>query len=203
MSLDNPYLQALARNCTEDRDIETVLRDFTLRDRLTRQYAWAIPTEPVIQALRAYAPICDLGCGTGYWAYLLALDGTRVLAVDPAPPATGTNHWHPTHRFSDHAIRHHHDIVEGNAATFDVPPDHTLMLCWPPYNDPMAEIALLRYQGNTVIYIGEGPTGCTANDAFHKKLQVAWEQIEYHRIPQWAGIHDAVYVYKRTPRVST
>jgi hypothetical protein len=199
-AFDNPYLHAFLV-CAYEEDRPS---DFLLRQRLVAEYAWAIPTESVIRALQKYEPICDLGCGTGYWAYLLSQAGARMLAVDPAPPLTGTNHWHHVKSCfgdlsmpSSSVIRHYHEIVEGSAETFDVPRNHALMLYWPPYDQPMAEVALSRYRGNCVIYVGEGSSGCTANDAFHATLEAAWSLVEYHDIPQWIGVHDGVYVYKR------
>lgn len=116
------------------------------RELLTAEYAWAIPTEPVLHRLAELSPICDLGCGTGYWASLLAKAGAEVLAVDAHPPLGAENRWHRTEGklFGRQAtIRHFVDIVLGDAATFDVPSSHTLMLCWPPYDSSMAAAAFL------------------------------------------------------------
>src|SRR5262249_778993 len=76
-------------------------------------------------------------------------------------------------------------------------PEHTLMLCWPPYEDHMAALALERYRGTRVIYIGEGAGGCTGNDAFHAALAEQWDLVTSHEIPQWQGLHDEVDVYAR------
>lgn len=166
------------------------------RDRLTAQYAWAIPIEPVLQRLAELAPICDLGCGTGYWAELLEKAGARkVLAVDSSPPRDEKNHYHRIERGVD--IRHYVHIVRGDANTFNVPASHTLMLCWPTYSTAMASNALKRYRGDHVIYIGEGFGGCTADDAFHNALEKRWNMTAHYDIPQWPGIHDSVHVYER------
>ncbi len=169
------------------------------RNRLVNAYAWAIPTEAVIRTIARRSPICDMGCGTGYWAHLLEQAGARVLAVDPTPPTDNENHWHRAKTRSSQELvelRHYVAITRGDAETFDVPADHTLLLCWPPYGQPMAEVALARYRGDCVIYIGE-KGGCTATDAFHEALTAEWNLVEEHDIPQWSGIHDAVYVYER------
>ena len=100
-------------------------------------------------------------------------------------------------------LRHFTDVVKGDATTFDVPADHALMLCWPPYDDDMAARALTRYQGDRVIYVGEGAGGCTGNDAFHAALAEQWDPIAHYEIPQWDGIHDGVHVYARKATMST
>lgn len=82
--------------------------------------------------------------------------------------------------------------------SFVVPASHALMLCWPPYGEPMAMDALRGYRGQHVIYIGELGGGCTADDAFHSELATKWHFVEELPIPQWWGIHDSVYIYRRT-----
>ena len=169
------------------------------RDRLVAEYAWAIPAEPVLHRLADLSPICDLGCGTGYWASLLQKAGADVLAVDSHPPLQSKNHWHRAEGGvlrRPATIQHFVDVVLGDAETFEVPRSHTLMLSWPPYNSSMAAVALARYRGERVIYIGE-EGGCTGDDAFHDALHTQWREIAFYEIPQWPGLHDAVYVYER------
>ncbi len=88
------------------------------------------------------------------------------------------------------------DVVKNDADTFDVPVEHTLMLCWPPYDNSMAIEALRRYRGKTVIYVGEGNGGCTADDAFDEELSTKWTLVDELMIPQWRGLHDSVHVYR-------
>jgi len=205
-TLDNPYLQAFLAPSTEAElhalgpyGLEhNVL--WARRDRLVAEYAWAIPTESVLRKLAELSPICDLGCGTGYWAKLLRDVGADVLAVDANPPLEGTNHWHRRKAGilgQPVGIRHFLDVVKGDAATFDVPSEQTLMLCWPPYNNRMAEQALSRYRGARVIYIGESEGGCTGDDDFHGTLAAQWNLDASYEIPQWEGLHDDVRVYVR------
>jgi hypothetical protein len=54
-----------------------------------------------------------------------------------------------------------------------------------------------------VVYIGEHWWGCTATDAFHRLLDNEWEKINEIAIPQWDGIHDRVFVYKRKLSATT
>jgi hypothetical protein len=57
-----------------------------------------------------------------------------------------------------------------------------------------------EYLGHTLAYIGEGEWGCTADDTFHRQLNKHWEQTAYVELPQWSGIHDGLYIYKRLNR---
>lgn len=208
-TIDNPYLRAFLAPITPD-EIEALGPHGSAfsaarvrRYRLAAQYAWAIPTENVVRKIAELSPICDLGCGTGYWAKLLGDVGAGILAVDADPPLDGANHWHRREVVPAFAqarqpveICHFVDVVRGDARSFDVPSDHALMLCWPPYASDMAAVALARYRGQNVIYIGEHG-GCTGDDRFHEMLAAQWDEIAYYEIPQWDGLHDNVRVYAR------
>jgi hypothetical protein len=75
-------------------------------------------------------------------------------------------------------------------------PWRNLLLCWPPYADPMAEQALKRFIGRHVIFIGE-LGGCTATYNFHEVLEEGFEQISRVAIPQWWGLHDDLTIWRR------
>jgi SAM-dependent methyltransferase len=206
-TIDNPYLHAFLAPVAK-AEVEALgnygsefLAARMRRDRLTAMYAWAVPTENVVRGLATLSPICDLGCGTGYWAKLLADVGADVIAIDSCPPLGGKNHWHRQHAHlvENVVLQHFVDVQLGDAETFDVPADLTLMLCWPPYRGAMASRALARYRGDRVIYVGEGYQGCTGDDTFHEMLAEAWHPIVRYAIPQWDGLHDDVSVYVRKP----
>jgi len=72
-----------------------------------------------------------------------------------------------------------------------------LLLCWPGYREPFADQALADYAGSTLIYIGEGPGGHTADDAFFARLACEWDEEERVAIPRWPGTHDCLMVYRR------
>jgi hypothetical protein len=89
------------------------------------------------------------------------------------------------------------EVLHRNTAAVRSHKDRSLFLCWPPHTSDMAASALRQYQGDTVIYVGEGHGGCTGDDTFHKKLESNWEQIHSEVVPQWDGIHDELFIYKR------
>lgn len=74
---------------------------------------------------------------------------------------------------------------------------HTLLLCWSPYGEPFAFECLQAFQGTQLVYVGEGPGGCTGDDRFHEELSQAWTCEGNLVIPQWFGIHDSVFLYDR------
>jgi hypothetical protein len=93
--------------------------------------------------------------------------------------------------------------------------EHTL---WykPNADSHLGSEALKAYEdagGQKLIYIGEGSGGCTAGPAFHARIgqgcdhwgddvcfcpPPAWVEIDDIAIPQWDGIHDHMWILRRT-----
>ena len=167
-------------------------RAYGVRTRCVHRYAFAVPSDDALATIATWGPIVQMGAGTGYWAWLLQRDyGVDILPYDIAPPMRGANYWFKRREFVP--------ILPGTPETLSQHPDRTLFLCWPPMSD-MAESCLQHYPGRTVIYIGEGDGGCTADDAFFARLEAEWDEVVDLAIPQWEYIHDALTVYQRKPR---
>lgn len=179
---------------------------FYKRKDLCKQYAWAIPDDGAIALIAQHCPrIIEIGAGTGYWASLLAAAGCDVIAFDEAPYE---NRWCEGRYFDVHQGGAE-AVVKGHA-------NRALMLCWPPMSD-LASTALKLYRGKWLIYIGEWSGGCTADDEFFYELgedeyvysekgssyiehSTRWQEVVDYAIPQWDGIHDRLYIYKRGPQ---
>lgn len=179
------------------------------RDELVTRYAWAIPNAAALSALAQYSPLVEVGAGTGYWAWLLRKMGVDILPYDLRPPRTAA-HANDFHRWAPSDSKGRIIPSQQVVGTCWTPvstasarraaslhPDRTLMLCWPPYDKPMAHQALQAYRGECVAYIGESQGGATADDAFHDLLEAEWDEVQSVSIPQWEGIHDALLVYRR------
>lgn len=173
-----------------------------MRDRLTREFSWAIP-DPLSLAFiaeHARGRVVEIGAGTGYWAHLLTTMGMQVQAYDAHPVGQVRNHYHdpaPDRRWAGELGRAWFGVQQGRPWHASRWPHHTLMLSWPPYTSLMADSALRHYRGDRLIYIGEGEGGCTADDAFHARLARDWSLLAEHRPLQWSGIHDWILVYER------
>jgi hypothetical protein len=143
--------------------------------------------DEAIQAILKYGPIVSVGAGSGYNEWLLQERGGDVLATDAFPATQNPYIFHGSWT----------DITQMTAQeAAEKYSDRSLFFCWPSYDAPWAAEALRAYQGDTVIYIGEGFGGCTGDDAFHEELET-WEEIERLSIPQWEGIYDKLYIYRR------
>ena len=152
--------------------VETMAREYVVE-----HWAWAVPSDEAIGRLVRYSPIVEIGAGRGYWARLASEAGADVVAYDSIPPK---RRFFPVRRGGSNMARYH--------------ADRALFLCWPPYASPMASKCLANYAGSTVIFVGEG---CTGSSHFHDTLQRRWEIVEAIHIPQWFGLHDRMYVFRR------
>src|ERR1700674_2056565 len=101
-----PYLREFARLQAELADARARVdsphsaRPLSAHERrvwCVRRYAFAIPTEQALATIARYAPIVELGAGTGYWAFLLRRRGVNCVAYDLAPPdaAASPNRFRP------------------------------------------------------------------------------------------------------------
>lgn len=165
-----------------------VTPDFALfmrRQVLVKKYAWSITSPLILEAIRYFMEkiskqhILEIGAGNGYWAYVLSQCGLKIKAYDSNP---WEEQWHP--------------VTKGDSSVCSVYSDHVLMLCWPPYDDPMALNCLKNYSGNTIIYLGEWE-GCTACDDFHKLLADNWTEKIALSNKNYDGIHDCLYILQR------
>jgi hypothetical protein len=81
-----------------------------------------------------------------------------------------------------------------------VHPDRVLFLSWPPFDDDGASYAALRaYQGELLLYVGDGPGGPTGTVRFHRELALNWTPVEQAALPNWPGLRDRLAVYARNP----
>lgn len=177
-------------------------------------YSWAIPDEAALTTIAEYGPIVEIGAGGGYWAKQLRDRGVDVIAYDPDP---GGGHysrndakgWHDGTRWSE--------VLLGDHTAVAAHRDRSLLLVWPSYDDPWTDKVLDLYEGDTVIYVGEGSGGCTGTSRMHTLLgdppycwhgdvdeectcssePARFSEVRSVEIPQWAGIHDTLRVFKR------
>jgi hypothetical protein len=116
--------------------------------QLARRYAYVYPAARLLNAVTRYAPLVEVGAGTGYWSYLLRNRGVDIVAYDLAPLGSQTGN------------RYHYDlwpwteVRQGDVSIAERFPNRSLLICWPPLFSSMGN-ALLHYHGPNVIYVGD------------------------------------------------
>ena len=191
MTVQNPYFEEVAGGITvganraswDDRAIEVLEQ----REELVQEYAWAIPNEEAIETVAEHAPIVEVGAGAGYWAWCVEQLDVRIVATDPEPP------WNDP--YTEIITKTATEAIECAREVFV--DGYTLFLCWPPYEDSMAADAVEAFQGDTLIYVGQGRCGCTGDERLHRLLYEGWELIETVAIPTFLGFNDRLEVWSR------
>ncbi len=172
---------------------------YNRRETFCRDYAYAVPTEEAIQRILAFAdgPIVEIGAGRGLWAHLLQLAGGTVRPTDIAASGLsmlGTNEY--LHLKEGATWTHIEALDAVTAARTATEP--TLLTIWPAYMGSWSGAALKAFTGQRVVYVGESDGGCTGDEPFHEELAAHWTLDSEVAIPQWWGIHDNVWLYRRT-----
>lgn len=177
-------------------EFDQAIKAFTAGDHnyqadARRDYGYAVLTASAVEALREYAPFIELGCGAGYWAWELDRRGVEIVATDPHPLSSG--------QYPPLTLAQYWTEVEQLDAVDAVQryPRHTPLLVWPSYHHPWAFDALQACVAEHLVYVGEGDGGCTATDDFHDLLGQEWDELACLKVPQWNGLHDQLYVYRR------
>jgi len=172
----NPYFDLYSEIQAQPKEFQ-----LALRKKLIWAFSWAVPSNDVIEAIAKFSPIVELGAGTGYWAWLLEQAGTKVHAFDREylnPP-----HWTIVNEGTPESLN-------------DYSKEYSLLLCWPPFEEPMALQALKQFRGMNVIYVGEF-RGRTGDNDFHLELETKYAISQQLEIPTWPGFSDKVFFFKR------
>jgi hypothetical protein len=165
---------------------------FRLRDALVTEFGFAIPCIKALKTIKKYADqgIVEVGAGTGYWTQLLKGIKVDCIATDSQ---TG-----------EYPFKHNTEVekLDAVSAVRKYYPRNVLMV-WPCYDHPWAyQTALELKVGQTLIFIGDGRGGCTADDSFFSLMSTeCFVMKDRVAIPQWDGIHDYIQIYEcvKTP----
>jgi hypothetical protein len=134
--------------------------------------------------------VLEVGAGTGLVAKYLNAVGIKIIATDNYSWYTFKDNWKP---FFDVKKLDFKEAIRKYRADY-------LLLCWPPYDDPFAREAAELFTklnpSGTIIYIGE-IDGCTGDEDFREGATVLDFLYDVNKLfPQWAGLHDGVYLVK-------
>jgi len=208
--VDNPYLELwkarqsrLPANAAETaraliaRDKALFARIKAARNEFTHKYSYAIPTLDALLTIREFSPLIEIGAGTGYWAWLLRQLNTDIIAYDSNPPTPESDE----NRFHVRSACWT-EVLQGDERELDNHPHRTLLLCWPPANNPMATQTLRRYRGRTFLYVGEPPLAdgfmsSTGDEEFVELLHEQWAVVRTVSLPNWELCWDGLFVFRR------
>lgn len=185
--------QTMAETPSIDRPLATVRLgdEVAIRCEYVERFGCAVPTPRAIEALRALAPIVEVGAGAGYWTYELRRAGIEAVATDP-----GSSRGYRRRRIWTSV-----EPLTGPQAVLRYP-RHTLLLVWPEGDATWPVETLRAYDGERVVYVGEAPGGATGDDAFHDYLERVFDLETEIALPQFLGVHDALTIWRRQPAMA-
>jgi hypothetical protein len=186
------FLKDSFADCRQDQwprlGADGYLAQFSLREKMLG-FCFAVLTEDMINKIKPYGPILEVGAGTGYWAYETKKRGVDYLATDAY--TLPSNKYFPSSKAWEHVYSY---TAVDAVKRF---PDRTLLMCWPEYCKSWAVEALREYKGDIFIYVGEEEGGCCADDDFFEHLGNYWDEREQLDMPQFFGLHDVAIIYER------
>jgi hypothetical protein len=156
---------------------------------LAQRFAYVLPQPHLLDVVRRYSPLVELGAGTGYWAYLLRSLGADVVAYDIAPMgASRANRYHGE-------VRPWSEVLDGDVRAISKHSERSLFLCWPPRYSNIWE-SLSYFRGNVLLYIGDRGARTTELSV----LERDFEELESHvaiAMDQAAGTRVQLSVWRR------
>ncbi|DAZ92755.1 TPA: hypothetical protein N0F65_000580, partial [Lagenidium giganteum] len=185
------------------------------RDWGCHLYAYATPTEEALATIAKYAPLVEMGAGTGYWSSLLQAKDVDILAYDKCPPAVSVTASNGGNDALDKKKANRKKADEKNAYHGQVPPfcpmakggpetlssvrelhGRSLLLCYPPPKDPMALDCLRNFTGKYVLHVGEWQ-GDTGERKFEKRLARDYTLVKEVALPNWGNTAYSLTVWQR------
>ena len=179
---------------------------------LRNAHAWSVPTEKALKLIASYAPLLELGAGTGYWASQLMEFATDILVFDEKHFQISFNDQTQISEGQEISARYFCQVQQGGPEIASKYADRTLLLMWPDYMGygTYGLQCLQHYQGNTLILIGEWKNSTFGSYAqgisehgqsfsldFQEKVEAEFELIEILDLPTWPLFLDRLQIFRR------
>lgn len=180
------------------RNFELNMALMTMRDSYIRQYGFYIVSEGFIENTVNYfgkSKILEVGAGSGFLSACLQNAGVDIT---PTEAHLTDNHFGFKKIYTEIIEEDSVKYLKNNKDKFD-----TILMSWPNYSSKFAyNIVKNMTSGQTLIYIGEGYGGCTADDKFFEYMEKHAEVLEHETNKfnessfSWAAIHDHVKIFR-------
>ena len=148
--------------------------------------------------------VVEVGAGSGWVSWLLALRGVDVFAYDVGGGIDGrggdtfVEEWKLWPWFR---LVRKGGVPSLRAHDGDASRKTCLLLCWPDLDTHLATDALDAFRGDTFMYIGEsGEDSCTAEMSFFQSLNENWELLAHRHTAHAQGCNDGIFYYERRRR---
>lgn len=174
-----PRLRTLESNIKRDALL------FEVRYDWINKFGFAIPCAELLDLLKAYEPIVEIGAGSGYLTCLARNHGVDIIGTD----TRSETHW-----FSHAAYDTHQLCVPGKTAVRRFS-DMNVFCSWPSLSKTWFRQALKAMRiGQKIIVIEES---CCAEETAWEYLETCFVKEKRLYIPSWPYMHDSVGVYRK------
>jgi len=174
---------------------------------LRQQVAWSVPTEEALGMIGKYAPLVELGAGTGLWAQLLSDRGVDIVSFDL--PEWDSKYGEKSSDTGSLQGQTRNNIIRtGGPEELVQHPERTLLLMWPDYQGMggFGLECLQMYTGTTLVLAGEWqdntfglvqPWGQSFSKDFQEVVEAEFERVCVLSLPCWPLFSDVLMVWKR------
>jgi hypothetical protein len=140
-----------------------------------------------VAALRAIAPLVEVGAGTGYWSALLQAAAVDVVATDPT--AAGDV------GYGFEGGRHGRVQPLSAGQAIMAYPDRAVFCSWPTQGEAWALGAAFQMGAGQRMALIEGST--TGSRGLRRYLATRFELISDIDIPRFPGCDDRLRIYRK------
>jgi hypothetical protein len=182
-----------------DLGTDPVYQEFLVRSKFIERYGFAILHRKAIEAMRPYAPLLEIGAGSGYWSYELRKQGIDIIATDNLSGEYGFFNGEVSRRWHHHYT--HIEVLDSLSAVRKYP-NRNLLFVWPDYDASWAAETLDIFTGQVVIYQGEGYGNACADDRFHKLLDERFWDRESIPMPHFEYSYDKQLLICKQPKTT-
>jgi hypothetical protein len=186
-----------------DWEADPMVRNFRAREKFINRYGFAVLTRAAIEAMRPYAPLLEIGAGSGYWTYELRKYGVDCIATDTMNGQYGF--FEENGEVTSRRWTHHYTHIEilNSVEAVRKYPNRNILTVWPDYDASWAADALDIFTGQVVIYMGEGYGNATADDRFHELLDNRFGDHEVIPMPHFESSYDRALLICKQPKQLT
>jgi hypothetical protein len=158
---------------------------FDIRQRCISNFGFAIPCKELLDVLKKYTPIVEIGAGTGYMTALAREYGVDIIGTD----ACAETSWF------DHASYDPMQLKLPGKTAIRRFRDMNVFCSWPSYSRTWFRQALKAMNiGTVLIFINED---CCADDTAKDYLRDCFLPLDYIYIPSWPFIHDHIEIWRK------
>lgn len=161
------------------------------RRRYEAEHGNCRATPEAIRTVAALSPLVEIGASRGHWQRALSTAGATVVSFDKwVGGANLPAHMAPVGK-----------VFPGDERAIRLHRDKTLLLVYPPPGD-MALRCVGEYQGDVLVYVGEGRGGANGCDELFDVLDAEWEAVSVLKLDPFPQCFERLFVLRRKPRPS-